>query len=49
MLRALAAPFADVFFCPAGGITRTDAADYLALPNVLSVGGSWVAPAELVN
>jgi 2-dehydro-3-deoxyphosphogluconate aldolase / (4S)-4-hydroxy-2-oxoglutarate aldolase len=44
MLQALGAPFPDVLFCPTGGITRTTAADYLALPNVACVGGSWVAP-----
>jgi len=44
MLRALGASFPDVLFCAAGGITRAAAADYLALPNVVCVGGSWVAP-----
>jgi 2-dehydro-3-deoxyphosphogluconate aldolase / (4S)-4-hydroxy-2-oxoglutarate aldolase len=48
-LQALWAPFPDVFFCPTGGITQATAATYLALPNVLSVGGSWVAPIELVR
>ncbi len=48
MLHALQAPFPDVLFCPAGGITRTLATDYLALPNVICVGGSWVAPRALV-
>ncbi|HEY0802167.1 MAG TPA: bifunctional 4-hydroxy-2-oxoglutarate aldolase/2-dehydro-3-deoxy-phosphogluconate aldolase [Steroidobacteraceae bacterium] len=49
MLQALRAPFPDVLFCPTGGITRASAQDYLALPNVLSVGGSWVAPPEMLN
>jgi 2-dehydro-3-deoxyphosphogluconate aldolase/(4S)-4-hydroxy-2-oxoglutarate aldolase len=49
MLRALAAPFPDVAFCPTGGITRQSAPDYLALPNVLCVGGSWLAPAALLE
>ena len=49
MLKALAGPFADVIFCPTGGIGADNAADYLALPNVLCVGGSWVAPAALIN
>jgi 2-dehydro-3-deoxyphosphogluconate aldolase/(4S)-4-hydroxy-2-oxoglutarate aldolase len=49
MLRALAAPFPDVAFSPTGGITRETAPDYLALPNVLSVGGSWLAPAALLE
>jgi 2-dehydro-3-deoxyphosphogluconate aldolase/(4S)-4-hydroxy-2-oxoglutarate aldolase len=47
LLQTLAAAFPDVLFCPSGGITRAAAADYLALPNVLCVGASWVAPAEL--
>ena len=48
MLRALRAPFPDVVFCPTGGVTRRTAADYLALPNVICVGGSWVAPADRI-
>ena len=48
MLKALAGPFPDVVFCPTGGITRENAAEFLALPNVLCVGGSWLAPRELV-
>jgi 2-dehydro-3-deoxyphosphogluconate aldolase / (4S)-4-hydroxy-2-oxoglutarate aldolase len=49
MLRALSAPFPDVLFIPTGGITRDSAPDYLALPNVASVGGSWVAPAAMID
>jgi 2-dehydro-3-deoxyphosphogluconate aldolase / (4S)-4-hydroxy-2-oxoglutarate aldolase len=49
MLRALAAPFPDVWFCPTGGVTRSSAQEYLALPNVICVGGSWVAPQDLVQ
>lgn len=48
MVQALAALFPDVSFCPTGGITRASAPDYLALPNVLSVGGSWVNPPALM-
>ena len=44
MLQAFLGPFAEVRFCPTGGITRESAASYLQLPNVLAVGGSWVAP-----
>jgi len=44
-LKALAAPFGQVLFCPTGGITRETASDWLALEPVLCVGGSWVAPA----
>ena len=49
MLRAIASPFPDLLFCPTGGITRANAAEYLALPNVVCVGGSWVAPQELLQ
>ena len=48
MVRALGAPFPDVTFCPTGGVTRATAPDYLALPNVACVGGSWVAPADRI-
>lgn len=43
MLRALAGPFPGISFCPTGGIDMNNAADYLALPNVLCIGGSWMA------
>ncbi|WP_309085139.1 2-dehydro-3-deoxy-phosphogluconate aldolase [Chelativorans sp.] len=47
-LKSLAAPLADMRFCPTGGISSKNATDYLSLPNVVCVGGSWVAPeAEL--
>ena len=49
MLRALAAPFPEMLFCPTGGISRNTAPDYLALDNVIAVGGSWVAPQNLVD
>ena len=49
MLQALGAPFPDVLFCPTGGITRGTAPDFLALPNVACVGGSWVAPRQLLE
>jgi len=45
MLRALGGPFPEHVFCPTGGVNRTNAAEYLALPNVLCVGGSWITPA----
>lgn len=47
-LKALAAPLPDVVFCPTGGIGPDTARDYLALPNVVTVGGSWVAPAAAI-
>lgn len=49
MLKALHSVFPDVAFCPTGGIQQENAAQFLALPNVPCVGGSWVAPAELLN
>jgi 2-dehydro-3-deoxyphosphogluconate aldolase/(4S)-4-hydroxy-2-oxoglutarate aldolase len=47
-LRALASPLPQITFCPTGGIGPANAADYLRLPNVACVGGSWVAPADLI-
>ena len=49
MLKAFAGPFASVRFCPTGGVTPKSAPTYLALPNVLCVGGTWVAPADLID
>ena len=46
MLKALGAPFPDIRFCPTGGITRASAPDFLALFNVMCVGGSWIVPAD---
>ncbi|MEM6914340.1 MAG: bifunctional 4-hydroxy-2-oxoglutarate aldolase/2-dehydro-3-deoxy-phosphogluconate aldolase, partial [Pseudomonadota bacterium] len=43
-LQAMAGPLPDVKFCPTGGIRIDQVADYIALPNVMCVGGSWVAP-----
>jgi 2-dehydro-3-deoxyphosphogluconate aldolase/(4S)-4-hydroxy-2-oxoglutarate aldolase len=43
-LKAVAGPVPDMRFCPTGGITPGNAADYLALPNVGCVGGSWLTP-----
>ena len=45
-LKALAAPLPHIRFCPTGGIGLKNAGEYLALPNVICVGGSWVAPAD---
>lgn len=45
-LKSLASPIPDVRFCPTGGITPRTAPDYLALPNVGCVGGSWLTPAD---
>jgi 2-dehydro-3-deoxyphosphogluconate aldolase/(4S)-4-hydroxy-2-oxoglutarate aldolase len=48
MLKSLSSPLAGTLFCPTGGISLANARDYLSLPNVICVGGSWVAPKELV-
>jgi len=48
-LKALAAPLPHLRFCPTGGIDAAKAAAYLALPNVVCVGGSWMAPADAVR
>ncbi|MES2603289.1 MAG: bifunctional 4-hydroxy-2-oxoglutarate aldolase/2-dehydro-3-deoxy-phosphogluconate aldolase [Pseudomonadota bacterium] len=49
MLRSLAAPLAHIRFCPTGGITPDNANAYLALPNVVVVGGSWMVSKKLVD
>jgi 2-dehydro-3-deoxyphosphogluconate aldolase / (4S)-4-hydroxy-2-oxoglutarate aldolase len=46
LLKAWLGPFADVAFCPTGGITPASAPDYLALANVKVVGGSWLTPPD---
>lgn len=48
-LKNLVSPFGGVRFCPTGGISSVNASDYLALPNVVCVGGSWVAPKDAVR
>jgi 2-dehydro-3-deoxyphosphogluconate aldolase/(4S)-4-hydroxy-2-oxoglutarate aldolase len=48
-LKSLASPFQELRFCPTGGITAGNARDYLGLPNVICVGGSWVAPDAMVK
>ena len=48
-LKAFASPFSQARFCPTGGINAKNAPDYLALPNVVCVGGSWVAPSDAVR
>ena len=49
MLKALGGPFAHARFCPTGGITPDNAEAYLALPNVVCVGGSWLAPSAAIQ
>lgn len=48
-LRSLGAPLPHLTFCPTGGIDAEKARAYLALPNVICVGGSWVTPADAVK
>ncbi len=48
-LKALSSPLAGTLFCPTGGISLKNARDYLSLPNVVCVGGSWVAPKDMVE
>lgn len=48
-LKSFGAPIPEAKFCPTGGITVDNAEDYLKLPNVLCVGGSWVAPKKLID
>lgn len=49
MLKALYGPLPELMFCPTGGIGRDNLSEYLALPNVLCVGGSWLTPARLIK
>lgn len=49
MLKSLAAPIPQVAFCPTGGVSPQNVADYLALDNVICVGGTWVTPAQMVQ
>lgn len=46
MLKAWSGPFFDVKFCPTGGVTLSNAPEFLALPNVVCVGGSWLVPGD---
>lgn len=48
-LRAIGAPLPQIAFCPTGGVGPGNVGDYLALRNVICVGGSWVAPPALVD
>jgi len=48
MLKAFAGPFPDMLFCPTGGISIKTAPEFLALPNVACVGGSWLTPRDLI-
>jgi 2-dehydro-3-deoxyphosphogluconate aldolase/(4S)-4-hydroxy-2-oxoglutarate aldolase len=49
LLKAWSGPFFDVKFCPTGGVTLQNAPDFLALPNAVCVGGSWIVPTEAMD
>ena len=49
MLKSVAGPVADISFCPTGGIKLDNAAEFLAQPNVFAIGGTWIAPLDLVR
>ncbi len=49
MLKSIGGPLPQVTFCPTGGVSLKNAVEYLALKNVACVGGSWMAPADLVD
>ena len=49
MLKSFAGPLPQVSFCPTGGVTPQNVANYLELPNVLCVGGTWITPSNLVS
>ena len=49
MLKALHGPFPDLVFCPTGGVTEQTALEFLSLPNVACVGGSWLTPKAAVD
>lgn len=48
-LKSIGSPLPGITFCPTGGISLQTAPDYLSLSNIACVGGSWVAPGDLVN
>lgn len=48
LLKGFAGPFGDVKFCPTGGVTVESAPQFLALPNVVVCGGTWLTPADVV-
>jgi 2-dehydro-3-deoxyphosphogluconate aldolase/(4S)-4-hydroxy-2-oxoglutarate aldolase len=48
-LKSFAGPFPDIRFCPTGGVNLDNIAQYLSLPTVLTVGGTWLAPQQLLD
>jgi 2-dehydro-3-deoxyphosphogluconate aldolase / (4S)-4-hydroxy-2-oxoglutarate aldolase len=49
MLKAWSGPFLDVKFCPTGGVSISNAKEFLSLPNVICVGGSWLVPSDALE
>ena len=49
MLKAMSGPLSDVRFCPTGGVSLANMNEFLALPNVAMVGGSWLTPVNIVE
>ncbi len=49
LLKSFASPLPDLKFCPTGGVSPENALNYLSLPNVVCVGGSWVVPNEAIK
>ena len=48
-INSLRGPFPDIMFCPTGGISQTNAIEWLNLTNVICVGGSWIIPSEITD
>ena len=48
-LKAFSGPFSGMRFCPTGGVSPSNYQEFLALPNVMCVGGSWIAPIQMVR
>ena len=48
-LKALSGPFPSIKFCPTGGVSKANFTDYLAVKNVMCVGGSWIAPSKQIE
>jgi 2-dehydro-3-deoxyphosphogluconate aldolase/(4S)-4-hydroxy-2-oxoglutarate aldolase len=49
MLKALSGPLSDMRFCPTGGVSVSNMVEFLSLPNVAMVGGSWITPLDLIE
>lgn len=49
LIKAMSAPYGNIFFVPTGGIDEKNVGDYLAFPKVLAVGGSWMAPSDAIK